>query len=221
VTSVSLSPATVESLFDTPVTVAVLPVADHCDELSTDESAATQSMVANRLRTYSTGRRAARQCLAQLGIHNFSLLAAPSREPIWPDGMVGSLSHTNDDCVAVVAPQHLCRGLGIDVERLVEIGRGEQDLILTPGEKAMLAELTTVDHLDCAIFSIKEAVFKSVYPFNHQWIDFQQANVALDIHKGEYAVQFAEEVDPVGFKVAGRFTMTRNCVVASAELVAL
>ena len=42
---------------------------------------------------YSSGRRVAREALALLGIKNFGV-AARGRVPMWPPGVVGSITHS-------------------------------------------------------------------------------------------------------------------------------
>lgn len=55
--------------------------------LTVTERALVASAVPDRVREIATGRWCARQALSKLGIVGFSLLADPSRPPIWPEGI--------------------------------------------------------------------------------------------------------------------------------------
>ncbi len=101
--------------------------------------------------------------------------------PIWPAGLVGSLSHCESKAVAVVSTT--LKNLGVDVEELFDQSKVEllSDTVLTPREKHSLSadadlarwQLTT-------IFSLKEAAYKALFPELRVFIDFHQLEVDLD-----------------------------------------
>jgi 4'-phosphopantetheinyl transferase EntD len=49
--------------------------------------------VEKRRREFVTTRRCARQALAQLGVPPVPIRPGPGRAPVWPAGVVGSLTH--------------------------------------------------------------------------------------------------------------------------------
>src|SRR5690348_12722868 len=63
--------------------------------------------VANSIRSrqdeFRTGRYCARKALHRLGIPAISIPAGSNREPIWPYGYIGSITHCNGFCAAAVA----------------------------------------------------------------------------------------------------------------------
>src|ERR1044072_3033714 len=62
------------------------------------------------------GRDAARDALASLGAHPGDLAAGP-HGAIWPEGIVGSIAHTDGTAVAIAAHSYDRAALGIDIER--------------------------------------------------------------------------------------------------------
>ncbi|WP_158300908.1 4'-phosphopantetheinyl transferase [Chromobacterium sp. ATCC 53434] len=79
--------------------------------------------VARRKAAYLAGRYCAMQALSQAG-HPLpcELPIGEDRSPVWPAGLVGSITHTEGLAAAVVASAGDARGLGIDAERII----GEQ-----------------------------------------------------------------------------------------------
>jgi 4'-phosphopantetheinyl transferase EntD len=73
-----------------------------------------------RMRELETGRTYARRALSQLGINNVELPVGPDRAPLWPIGIVGSLTHVRGrqegHCAVAVGRSSSFRAIGIDVE---------------------------------------------------------------------------------------------------------
>src|SRR5690242_4153856 len=68
------------------------------------EAAQIQGAVEARRREFATGRHCARQALAALGVPATPLLSGGHREPLWPAGVVGSITHCTGYRAAAVAP---------------------------------------------------------------------------------------------------------------------
>lgn len=76
---------------------------------------------AERMREFQSGRAYAKRALAMLGIHDVDLPMGPDRKPVWPTGVVGSITHVRCDpdllyAAAVVAPIEMASAVGIDFE---------------------------------------------------------------------------------------------------------
>ena len=78
-----------------------------------------------RLSDFSTGRYCAMKALEQIGIQNVIIPIGKDREPIWPEGIVGSISHCESLTGAIVSRKADHISLGLDIE---EIGRVTADL---------------------------------------------------------------------------------------------
>lgn len=99
------------------------------------------------------------------------LLIQQDRSPLWPKGIIGSISHSSDRAMAVVGKVDSYAGLGIDCESLLTDSAAREiiDLVLQPLE----IELLLSQHLELKLefgplvtlaFSAKESLFKALSP---------------------------------------------------------
>lgn len=129
--------------------------------------------VPHRLAEFAAGRAAARQALAALGLPKVAIPMGEDRAPIWPQGVVGSISHCAGACMAVVARQSDFVGIGLDLEPAQPLARDLWPSILRPEEFA-------ADGLDALrIFVAKEAAYKAQYLLSRQVFDFQVLNITF------------------------------------------
>ena len=73
-----------------------------------------------RQREFLAGRWCAKQALQGLGAGSTHVAMAEDRAPIWPDSVIGSITHTGDFAAAAVAWAADIAGLGIDSEQIIE-----------------------------------------------------------------------------------------------------
>ena len=140
--------------------------------------AALQTAVTKRKAEHLASRWLAQQTLAQLGMPDFVLRNAPDRSPIWPAGLRGSLSHTRNRAVIAVTRETLC--VGVDVEQLMaeETADETAELLMQPAERALLArQPLPFAQAATLLFSLKESVYKALWPQLHQPMDFLQAQL--------------------------------------------
>ncbi|HYQ30379.1 MAG TPA: 4'-phosphopantetheinyl transferase superfamily protein [Polyangiaceae bacterium] len=136
---------------------------------------------------FSRGRQCARSAMRRLGVPDAPLLSGSRREPLWPAGVIGSITHTHGLCVAAVALQKSYAGVGIDVEPDAPLSRSIAERIATAGE---LSALESMDSLLAArlIFSAKEAFYKSQFYLTRQFLGFFDVAIALEPN-GEFGVE--------------------------------
>lgn len=135
-----------------------------------------QHAVARRRAEFLAGRQAAREALQQVGGQGVPQQGR-GRAPCWPAGFVGSISHSQGVAVALAArQQHWC-ALGIDLEQPLTRASAREmaSQILHPQELAM-AERGEPWALTLA-FSLKESLFKALYPQVRRIMDFHAASV--------------------------------------------
>ena len=127
---------------------------------------------------FSAGRAAARLAM---GLPDQPLPMRPDRTPLWPDGICGSISHSNSACLAVAAPLTLLRGLGLDLEPALPLDRDLWQTVLTPTEQHFLACLPEADRGLTAklIFSAKEAAYKAQYPISERLFGFDGFEISI------------------------------------------
>lgn len=146
------------------------------------EIVAIRQAVPRRQREFAAGREAARQAMARIGWPPAAIPSLPDRAPLWPEGLVGSISHTRQACVAVVGPRDRLCSIGIDLENDVPMAPTLWDTVCTPDELAWVATQPTPLQglLVTRLFSAKEAFYKWQYPQTGQMLEFQDVQVALD-----------------------------------------
>lgn len=147
-----------------------------------EEAASIANAVLSRRQQYSAGRCLARSAWQQLGQAPVALLSDPQRVPIWPDGIVGTITHTDVWCAAAVARRSDVAGLGADVEKASPLETALWDRICRPEEREFLraqpAPLGAL--LAKALFSAKESIYKALYPSVRVFLDFQAMLIALE-----------------------------------------
>ena len=79
--------------------------------------------VTSRQREYIAGRVLARELLGRLGVDAQTIASGPKREPLWPTGIVGSISHNERFCAVVIAQHSVVTSVGIDIETTGRIDR--------------------------------------------------------------------------------------------------
>lgn len=139
--------------------------------------ASIQRSVAKRQAEFLAGRVCARAALLALDGTAQVPEIGEDRAPVWPSHVSGSITHGNGWAAAVVAQKAHWRGLGLDVETVMKAARAERlaGEILTPAE---LGRLTGDIGLAVTLtFSLKEALFKALYPLVGQRFYFEHAEI--------------------------------------------
>ena len=178
------------------------------------EAAATASMAPGRAREFAAGRMCARRALAELGLSDFPLLRAADRQPLWPEGIVGSITHTEGYCAAVVARRAEFRGLGIDSEVVGAVGEHLWRRLFVVDEIEWIKRLpgTSRSAAAAVLFSAKEAFFKCQYPAFGRRYDFKEIQVHIDAWgaHGSFAMELTSPTRrtvPARRQVSGRYSM--------------
>ena len=169
------------SLFPEGVAAAELRVAGDASLLAAEEASVVANAVPKRVGEFAAGRLCARRALAELGIANFALKAAGDRQPIWPEGIVGSITHTEGMYAAVVAKRTLLRAIGVDTEAAGSVKPELWPRILVAVELDWLASLERRARAAAAtlIFCAKEAAYKCQYPLTGERLSFSDLEVTV------------------------------------------
>lgn len=139
--------------------------------------------VPGRRAEFITARRCAREALSHLGYPPVALRPGPRREPLWPDGVAGSITHCTGYRAAAVTRTSELASLGIDAEPHGPLPPGVGDSVTVAGERDMLDRLACTDptiHWDRLLFSAKESIYKAWYPLTHRWLGFEDAHLSVD-----------------------------------------
>ena len=133
-----------------------------------------------RIIDFCSGRVCARRALAEYGVNGLRpARRAEDRQPLWPSGLVGSITHTDGFAAAVVAEQRLVAGLGIDVERMGAVHSELWPPICTAPELDRLRALSVKEQLlaGALTFVAKEAFFKCQYPLASERFGFDEVEL--------------------------------------------
>jgi 4'-phosphopantetheinyl transferase EntD len=194
-----------------PVAVVTIEAdeADWTAPLLPEEEPFVARAVEKRRREFTAGRTCARRALARLGWPDFAVLAGPRREPLWPPGVVGAITHCHGYCAAAVARTTDVRSLGIDAELLAPLPMGVAGLVCTETERLWAAALPE-DHWGTVLFSAKESVYKAWYPVARRWLDYRDAELTVEPEGGRFTARVlpadAGEVFPWN-PLSGRFAI--------------
>jgi 4'-phosphopantetheinyl transferase EntD len=157
-------------------------------ELYPEEAAVVARAVEKRRREFATGRTLARNALERLGVAARAISPGERGEPLWPDGVVGSITHCAGYRACAVARASELVAIGIDAEPDEPLPPGVLEAIARPEELRALAARRAREpgvHWDRLLFSAKEAVFKTWFPLTGQRLGFEDAT--LEFESGAFA----------------------------------
>lgn len=158
-----------------------------------EEAALVPRAVESRRREFTTGRLCAHAALHRLGVPPRPVLRGPDREPLWPDGVVGSITHCEDYRAACAAWRRDFASIGIDAELDAPLPDGVLDQVATAAERAWLKEAPRGCPWDRVLFSAKESLYKAWYPLAHRWLGFEDAIVTIKPGDGTFSARVLVE----------------------------
>jgi len=150
---------------------------------------------------FLAGRIAADKALKLLGYSDFIVQIGLHRSPVWPAGVSGSISHSDDCAIAIVSAENCL--LGVDIEETL-LSKESISVFLSEKEQALIRNQgvrnTNKNWLFTAVFSAKESLFKALYPLVKRYIDF------------DYAELIGIEDQKLRFKLATTETLQQGAV---------
>jgi 4'-phosphopantetheinyl transferase EntD len=169
-------------LFPAGVVVVTQAELSESPSLLPEERSFVTRAVDKRVLEFTAGRSCARAALIRLGGPPVALSVGAHREPLWPQGFVGSITHCEGHCAAAVARQDRASitSLGLDAEPAQPLPEEIVHRVLTAGEQDWLLRRGR-DSLpwDRLVFSAKESVFKCLFPVERRYIDFHEVEIAF------------------------------------------
>ena len=135
---------------------------------------------------FLAGRLCAQRGLEQAGYPGHAVIGiGEQRAPVWPVGFSGSIAHGSGRAWAVVAAQARYRGLGIDLETIVDPATARKlwSTVLRPFERERARpDALSEEQFLSLVFSAKESLFKCLYPITRARFGFLDAElVHLDL----------------------------------------
>jgi 4'-phosphopantetheinyl transferase EntD len=176
------------------------------------ETTATASMVEKRLQEFTHGRYCARLALQKLGVGMAAIPKAADRAPVWPAGIVGTISHSGPVAAAAVAHSAQLAGLGLDIEPKLPLTADVIQMVCRPDE------IPADDSESKLYFCLKEAIYKCIYPLIEMYVDFQEMEVSINKADHEFrAIAHSDRFDTsVVENLQGKYVINEELVFAAA-----
>lgn len=152
-------------------------------QLRPEERVVAEGLSGFRQMTWTGGRLALHKSLGALGVKHSALLSGPYGEPILPEGFSGSISHKGDLVVALAAKAGHGT-LGVDLEDPTGPVRNVAEKVLRDDELAWVEALPSDRQWPATLmhFSLKEAIYKALFPHVRRYVGFKEASVRIDVN---------------------------------------
>jgi 4'-phosphopantetheinyl transferase EntD len=183
------------------------------------EQEAIAGAAQTRIEQFTAGRVCSRIALGRLGLTKATPIPrGEDRAPIWPQGFIGSISHTDNWCAAAVARTMEVRSIGIDLEAATPLKQSLWRRVCTARERDWLSSLSDPGLSGKILFSAKESVYKCQYPITTTFLGFHA--VEVEVGDGSFEAVFRQEVDGFrsGHVIRGRYLVEEGLVASACEL---
>jgi 4'-phosphopantetheinyl transferase EntD len=190
-----------------------------------EELALVENAVESRRREFATTRWCAHRTLAALGVPDVPLLSDALGAPMWPPGIVGSLTHCTGYRAAAAASSTSWRAIGIDAEVNGPLPVGVLELTAGPSE---IEELTVLGRRDRTIdggrllFSCKEAVYKAWYSMAGTWLDFEDVQLSFSAAGRTFVARVPApgggSDEPAGFCMHGSWIVSGGLILTATVI---
>jgi enterobactin synthetase component D len=181
--------------------------------------------VDKRKSEYLAGRYCANNALKKLNIHNVNITPGGHRAPIWPAGVIGSITHTKNHAFAAVTENKHYTYLGIDYEQFMtrETANEVKSTIISQREDCLLNDVEwDFEQALTLAFSAKESLFKALYPYVGKYFDFSAAElVCFSNQKQSFELILLESLScqlTKGMSFKGWFEQTNSHVLTVIAL---
>ncbi|MFB3304327.1 4'-phosphopantetheinyl transferase [Pseudomonas sp. AMR01] len=176
--------------------------------------ASIQRSVAKRQTEFLAGRLCARAALQQLDHLDCVPAIGEDRAPVWPGHISGSITHSTGHAAAIVGHKAQWRGLGMDLENVLTLERAERlaGEILTADELQRMASVPReqIALLVTLTFSVKESLFKALYPIVLKRFYFEHAELVEWSESGRVRLRLLTDLSAewcYGKELEGQFAV--------------
>lgn len=200
-----------KGLFDDDVVVeSVDPSLVSLDNIDPQERQLVVSAIESRQREFAAGRLCARRAHTRLGISDKPVLADADRQPRWPEGIAGSISHVSGICGVAVARRAHVAGIGLDIELSIDLPADASQIVLTEWERSMLSLFSERERGRRArlVFSAKEAFYKCYRSAGGGWLDFHEVELRSTPDADEIELRLAKSRHMNAVRIDGRYALT-------------
>lgn len=206
----------ISSLFPDDIMGYILPICDYQDHLHPDESKIIATASDKRKYEFSTGRWCAKNALNEVGIDDFPILSGKNREPIWPQGVSGSITHCKDICGTAISNSPRILSIGFDIENIKKFRETIENHICTNDELIWLDKQSSRGRheLILLLFSIKESLYKCTYSLNHSKPGFKDYSIIPDLAASTASLSSSSKRQLEGLSI--KYHITKKHIYTSA-----
>lgn len=212
------------ALLDPRIAIAEAPLSGEPAEVMAEEAPGIANAAPRRRLEFAVGRACARAAMSALGHARAPLPRDQDRLPLWPDDLVGSITHTDTWAAAAVARREDgFASVGIDLEPASELEVGLWSSICRPEEQARLASIRGMTpglaaHL---AFCMKEAAFKCQFPLSRAMLEFADLEIDVDAAAGTFTATFRAPAPPfrADDQLAGRFILSDDHIASAVAIM--
>lgn len=196
--AISVPPAT-----DPETLVALLPP---------EEQVIAAAFGDRRKLTFASGRAVLHHALARLGVAVQGAVLRDDRgAPLFPRGVIGSVSHKESIACALVARAGMGVHIGVDVEKIGAVRPEHGSLILTDAERVRLRGA-----LDLVLaLSLKESLYKALDPFVRRYVGFKEVEVFIE---SDGTARFVLDIDEGPYRAEGTWSEEQGHVITTARV---
>lgn len=180
-----------------------------------DEEGHVRDAVPARRREFATGRACARVAMIRHGIAPATVPADARGAPIWPRGLVGSITHCRGFRAGAVASSARLSGMGIDAEPSRVLAPVVLAGIATPRERAWLAGPDPEGRRGTLLFSAKEAAIKLRYQLTGVPLGLRQVEVEIGAEDLRVRLVRPEDTRHLGGELRGCWRLAYGLVLTA------
>ena len=202
------------------------PLPDELAAIALPESLRNAAEV--RRRSFLAGRLCALRAVDRLARRRTTdpIAIGDGGAPVWPEGIVGSITHTRGFASSAVAWRTRVRRLGVDAEVVMTdaTARGVGPLVVRPEELTEVLDATRWDLSTATTlaFSAKESVFKCLYPAVGRRFDYLDAAIEhVTLAAGRFSARLLVDLAPTvraGDVLAGQFVVDGDRVYTGVAI---
>ena len=147
--------------------------------------------VSKRKSEFLAGRYLETLALANIGFDE-------NRAPIWPQGTLGSISHSLNTAKSIVTKNQHYRFIGVDIEHWISPSDANllvDNIVINDTEYTPLLKLMPFNQALTLIFSAKESLFKAIFKEVGHYFDFKAAKVsAIDFTQQQLTLTLTQHL---------------------------
>ena len=144
----------------------------------------------NRDREFLLGRYCASKALGLIGYDNGVVGQNQDGSPIWPEGTIGSITHSKGFAVAVATSSKEYQSLGIDLEQMDRLKPRSIARIVHELEQDSIKDDVS---RGTVLFALKESFYKAQFPIYKKKLNFKDVAFSIDFNRCEAQVQWTSQ----------------------------